>query len=135
MPMLTTSSNGLRVLPTMPPVRTDSANDNIRPRSGHDLPLDLGAADAGARRLAQCNVQHGPVLSEVDMVATPHCSGALFETDCVRKLKQLCEHHFIDTLAREIDVQADRLARESLESARIAREQFGRVHAMQARSM
>ena len=127
MPMLTTSVKGFCALPTIAPPRTPSANASMRSRSLMTVLLDLGAADAGARRLAQRHVQHRAILGGVDLLAAPHRIDALAQPDGVGELQRACRARSRrGAAARSPCSRPDRLAREALEAARVAREQLVR---------
>ena len=50
-------------------------------------------------RLAQRDVQDGPILGAIDLLAAPHGVNALSEADCIHQLQQLCEYDLINTLS------------------------------------
>jgi len=95
---------------------------------GHDLLLDLRAAERRTRRLAQRDVQHGAALGGVDELATKHGVDTLAQARDVGQLAKLRQRNLIEPLAREIHQQSDLLAREALEAPRVALEELRHRH-------
>ena len=74
MPMLTTLRIGLPVCPFHSPLRTRLAKAGHLVEHGMHLRNDVDAVDLDrlALRGTQGDVQHGPILGDVDLVAAEH---------------------------------------------------------------
>jgi len=68
-------------------------------------------------------VQDRSILCLIDLRAPPHRIDARTQTDCIGQIDQSREHDLIETLPREVHIQANSLAAESLDTMGIAREQ------------
>ena len=80
-------------------------------------------------------MQHGAILGRVDVCALPHGIDARAQANHVGQLEELGERDLIEPLAREIDKESRVLARQALESPRVALEQLLHRHRRETRGM
>src|SRR4029077_9992448 len=83
---------------------------------GEHRVLDLGAADAGAARLAQRHVQHRAVFRRIDVLTAPHGIEALAQADQARALGPPRPRDLLPALPRKVQAQSRARVREALEA-------------------
>ena len=129
MPMLTTVRMRLPVAPVHEPSRTRSAKAPMRSSTSWTSSTTLWPStsiDVAARR-AQGDVQHRPVLGDVDRLAGEHRVAAFGDAGGRGDVEQGGEHGVVDALLGVVDAQVADLEQVALGAARIGGEQLGEV--------
>ena len=113
MPMLTTFAIGLPVTPLHSPLRTASANADIRSSTvvhlgDHVDPVDDERAVA---RHPQRDVQHGTVLRDVDVLAGEHRVAPLRHAALLGERDEQAQRLVGDPVLRVVEEEPGRLCR------------------------
>ena len=94
-----------------------------------DLRDDVLAVDddPGAARSAQCHVEDGAVLRDVDLLAAEHRVDPLAQARLLGELQEESERLVGDAVLGVVAEESGRLQREALAAARIVRKQLPKV--------
>ncbi len=89
--------------------------------------------DRGASRRAQRDVQHGPVLGDVDLLAVEHRVDAGAQPGSLRELDEKRERLVGDAVLRVVEIDAGRFRRHPLAPRGVVGEQLAQMHPLHGR--
>ena len=121
MPILTTSVIGLPVAPRIVPPRKSSAKASIaastpRTTSMTSTPVEM---DRPVGQVAQRHMQHGAILSGIDVLAGEHRRALLFQSRLAGKADEVREIVRAKRAFGEVDEQIVELRRKAVEAAAV----------------
>ena len=136
MPMLTTLRIGSRLAPRQSPLRTRSQKAAAVEHLV-DLGDHVGAVDdqRAVARHPQRDVEHRPILGDVDPLASEHRLSALGQPTLGGERREQLEGLVGDPVLRQVEVQAGRLGDQPLAAARVLGEQVAQVASGELRVM